>query len=611
MFLIKYLVLFLSSFWLFGGDDSEDTDKSSEETKVEQVDNEDDDAEDNADTEDANKEEDDDATEEDDEQEAEVVGSREVSSDITETTLTGPDGTDITAMFENNVDPIEEFEDAEESDETLEDVLKHKDEVTSYYSEAFLFINVFDGEEEPRDSDIVGLTAEINENEDELQVYSGQWYEEAEEIFPYAYADNDTLLYLDEGTWTDITGQAEAEEIYYGTYSAIYDALMESEDVVEVYEDDDNYYLINVGQEEVLHETFGTIYNVEFTNADMDEQNNAVLAIVDKESNELSELTYITNAPGLQEGQELQIEVAAKFDNYGEYDDRVTQPTEGDEVDVYTSSEESRTGVNASSAPSESASTTSESLEGETLTGSDNTEITAVTEDNQGLAASLEEAEDADVELEEIFKDKEEINSYYSEFEAMIRLIEGSEETNTEEKIKATAEIDEANGELEIYSEVASNDGELEPSVYASEAVYFQYSNGSWSDLTAEGDVEDVYNPTYSNMYDVFMENEDLIEVKEDDDYYYLYNISKDMEIHDTFGQIFGAEIQNGDTSEQVNAIIGILDKETNELAQVSYMSTAPSLNGEGAIHLEMAGVYEDYGEFDDDGVTVPEEIFD
>ena len=514
-------------------------------------------------------------------------------------------------MFENNVDPIEEFEDAEESDETLEDVLKHKDEVTSYYSEAFLFINVFDGEEEPRDSDIVGLTAEINENEDELQVYSGQWYEEAEEIFPYAYADNDTLLYLDEGTWTDITGQAEAEEIYYGTYSAIYDALMESEDVVEVYEDDDNYYLINVGQEEVLHETFGTIYNVEFTNADMDEQNNAVLAIVDKESNELSELTYITNAPGLQEGQELQIEVAAKFDNYGEYDDRVTQPTEGDEVDVDTSSEESRTGVNASSAPSESASTTSESLEGETLTGSDNTEITAVTEDNQGLAASLEEAEDADVELEEIFKDKEEINSYYSEFEAMIRLIEGSEETNTEEKIKATAEIDEANGELEIYSEVASNDGELEPSVYASEAVYFQYSNGSWSDLTAEGDVEDVYNPTYSNMYDVFMENEDLIEVKEDDDYYYLYNISKDMEIHDTFGQIFGAEIQNGDTSEQVNAIIGILDKETNELAQVSYISTAPSLNGEGAIHLEMAGVYEDYGEFDDDGVTVPEEIFD
>lgn len=594
MFAIKYLVLILSSFWLFGGED--ESDKISEDTMVEQLDNKDDESEE------AEASKEDEEAEDEVDKETEVVGPRTVSSDMTETTLTGPDDKEITALFENNAEPIEAFEGAEKADVDLEDVLKPKDEVTSYYSETFMLINAFEAEsDEPADTDLIGLTAEINE-EDELQVYSGQWYQEDEFIYPYAYADSDTLLYIAEDKWTDITGEAEAEEIYYGTYSSVYDALMESEDVIEIFEDDDNYYLINVGQEEVLHETFGSIYEVEFQNADEESQNNAVLAIVDKDSNEVSDLTYISNAKGLAEGIELQIEVAAKFDNYGDYDDGVTEPTEGEEIEVGEQSSENRSGVDASSTGK---------VEGETLTGKDGAEINSVQENNQGLSTALEEAEDTDVEIDEIFKDKSEIYSYYSEFDAMVRLIGESDDEQREETVKATAEIYEVEDELEVYSEVANNGEDLEPSVYASEEIYFQYDGSKWNDLSTEGNVEDVYNPTYSNMYDVFMENQELLDVKVDDDYYYLYNISNDMEIHDTFGQIFGAEINNGVEDEQVNAIVGVLDKETNELSQVTYISTAPSQNGEGAIHLEMSGIYKDYGKFDDDGITVPDEIYE
>src|SRR5699024_8227194 len=179
--------------------------------------------------------------------------------------------------------------------------------------------------------------SEINEEGDNFQVYSGQYDESIQKVQPYAYADEDTLLVQENGTWNDYTGQAPADEVYYGSYSNVYDAFMESEEGIDVLEDDDNYYLINVGQEDVLHETFGTLYQVEFTNADPESQNNAVVAIVDKETNEIDKISYISNAKGLTSGKELYIEINAEFDDYGKYDDSVNEDKEGVTVDIETS----------------------------------------------------------------------------------------------------------------------------------------------------------------------------------------------------------------------------------------------------------------------------------
>src|SRR5699024_11620826 len=89
-------------------------------------------------------------------------GEREVSKEITESTITGPDGTEIKSLFELNEDVAEELEDAEESDATLEEVLQDKDDVTSYYAETYMMINAFDGSsDKAAANDLVGLKAEI------------------------------------------------------------------------------------------------------------------------------------------------------------------------------------------------------------------------------------------------------------------------------------------------------------------------------------------------------------------------------------------------------------------------------------------------------------------
>src|SRR5699024_4596416 len=176
MFPIKYFVMLLASFSLISLSNSAEAATTDENIEIDLLaDDEDDDKdkEDSSKGDDATKEEDDDkddaskddeATKEDDEDEDddEERGEREVSKEIK-------------SLFELNEDVAEELEDAEESDATLEEVLKDKDDVTSYYAETYMMINAFDGSsDKAADNDLVGLTAEINEEGDNFQVYSGQ-----------------------------------------------------------------------------------------------------------------------------------------------------------------------------------------------------------------------------------------------------------------------------------------------------------------------------------------------------------------------------------------------------------------------------------------------------
>ena len=177
MFPIKYFVMLLASFSLISLSNSAEAATTDEDIEIDLLaDDEDDDKdkEDSSKGDDATKEEDDDkddaskdddATKEDDDEDDDSErGEREVSKEITESTITGPDGTEIKSLFELNEDVAEELEDAEESDATLEEVLKDKDDVTSYYAETYMMINAFDGSsDKAADNDLVGLTAEINE----------------------------------------------------------------------------------------------------------------------------------------------------------------------------------------------------------------------------------------------------------------------------------------------------------------------------------------------------------------------------------------------------------------------------------------------------------------
>lgn len=255
--------------------------------------------------------------------------SRDINFDVTEEPLTGLDGSEMTSMFEMNSGLGEQLSNAEESDASLEDVLMPKEDVSTYYAETFMVIHVFTGEsEEPADSDVAGLTAEIDEG-DAFEVFSGMFDPAQSAVVPYAYANTDSLFVYENSMWNDYTGQADPEEIYYGSYSNLYDAFVESADVMNVSEDDENYYLHNIGSEAVLHDTFGTLFSVEFTNADLEQQQNGVVGVVDKETNELSQVGYISTAPGVVEGERLHIEVSSNLEDYGEYDESGITVPEG------------------------------------------------------------------------------------------------------------------------------------------------------------------------------------------------------------------------------------------------------------------------------------------
>lgn len=255
--------------------------------------------------------------------------SRDINFEVSEESLTGLDGTEMTSMFELNSGIGEQLANASESDAAIEEVLMPKEDVATYYAETFMVINVFAGNSDlPADSDMAGLTAEIDEG-DEFEVFSGMFDPAKSSIVPYAYADADSLFVYENGMWNDYGGQAEAEEIYYGSYSNLHDAFMESSDVINISEDDENYYLHNIGSENVLHDTFGSLFSVEFTNAELSEQQNAVVGIVDKETNELSHVAYVSTAPGLVEGEKLHIEVSSDLEDYGEYDDEGITVPEG------------------------------------------------------------------------------------------------------------------------------------------------------------------------------------------------------------------------------------------------------------------------------------------
>ncbi|HJG33242.1 MAG TPA: hypothetical protein K8V97_05940, partial [Jeotgalicoccus aerolatus] len=245
-------------------------------------------------------------------------------------TVTGADGTEMTTKFELNSGIGETLSSASESDASIEEVMMPKEDVTTYYAETFMVINLYaaGNTETPADNDMAGLTAEIDERE-EMEVFSGQFDPATSTVVPYAYANSESLFVNEGGMWNDYTGQAPADQIYYGSYSNLYDAFMESSEVINVSEDDDNYYLHNIGTETVLHDTFGTLFNVEFTNADTSQQKNGVVGVVDKESQELVHIAYMSSAPGITEGEMLHIEIASGLGNYGEYDESGITVPEG------------------------------------------------------------------------------------------------------------------------------------------------------------------------------------------------------------------------------------------------------------------------------------------
>src|SRR5699024_3840970 len=102
---------------------------------------------------------------------------------ITGETLSGDD-TEITSMFAGNSGLADLLDNAEESDADIEEVLKPTEDITTYFAETYMVIHAFGaGSDTPAESDIAGLTAEIDEK-DGFEVFSQVYDKEAGELIP-------------------------------------------------------------------------------------------------------------------------------------------------------------------------------------------------------------------------------------------------------------------------------------------------------------------------------------------------------------------------------------------------------------------------------------------
>lgn len=235
----------------------------------------------------------------------------------------------MTFLINSNPELIEVINDSEETDLSIDDVLMPQDDVTTYNTSTNLGVFGFLRDNpEPEFFDAVGLRAMVDERAG-LKIYAEQYDFETQQSVPYAYGDNATNeMYMNEnGQWRDIEGEAEPEEIMYGTYSNVEPILRDDlSDLIEVRETDDYYVLYYLGEDKGIFDSLGELFSVEFTNANMDEMTTGVFGIINKDTTEFEHLSYITHAPGENPEEFLQIDVALDFLDYGEHDIGLPRP---------------------------------------------------------------------------------------------------------------------------------------------------------------------------------------------------------------------------------------------------------------------------------------------
>lgn len=537
-----------------------------------------------------------DAAEED---ETETEPSRNVDFSVTEEALTDEEGSEMTSMLELNSELVEMLGSASESEADVSEVLKPAEDLTTYYSEAFVAIHVFQGDaSEPMNSDVEGMNAEMDVRQG-TEAYSEYYNTAIGEFEEYLYRNEDGYYGFDGNQWVDAPELSAGEDIYYGSYTNLHDAFMDTEDVINVSEDDDYYYLHNIGNEEVLHETFGNVFNVEYTGADESAMENAVVAAVNKSTGEMDELLYITTAPSEAGDESLQIEVAVSFDGYGAFDDEgVTVP------DIEESDSSPDNGVSVGN----DQNTVDNSLTDESITGDDGTEMTSISAMNADVVEMLENVSETDENVEDILKQKDDVGTYYAEAFVMINIFDGvNSEPVQSDMTGLIAEVDERE-DIEVYAEVhdpASD--EFVPHRYGNPDSVFAYEDGMWSEVTSGTTTGEIFHATYSTVYDAFLEMEDIMDVGEDDEHYYLYNIGTEMVLHEEFGEMFNVEYTGADEDAMENAVVGVVDKSNGELVHLVYISTAPAEQGDEYLQIEVASTFGGYGEYDDTGITVPD----
>ncbi|WP_411842525.1 hypothetical protein [Salinicoccus sp. HZC-1] len=239
--------------------------------------------------------------------------------DLTEAEIDEP-GLDF--GYDIDEDKVSMVENATETDQSVEDVLRNSSEVTSYVQDTSIIIEISQGEQIV-DQSFQGIVAEVDESNG-LEVASDYFNENFEIIQPHGYGNSETgeLFMFTEAGWTDYSPQYEAKDIIYGLYSNIYDIIQQMPDALQVLEEGDYDILYYTGNDERVYQLYQNNFEMEFSGANMDELQMGFVAFINKTSGDLESVNLIATAPGLEAPeQSLTIEVILNYHEYGLFDD--------------------------------------------------------------------------------------------------------------------------------------------------------------------------------------------------------------------------------------------------------------------------------------------------
>lgn len=215
----------------------------------------------------------------------------------------------------------------------------------------------------------------------------------------------------------------------------------------------------------------------------------------------------------------------------------------------------------------------------------------------------VENAAETGKSMEDVLKAPSEITSYIQDTSIIIEVTEGEQIVNQSFQ-GITAEIDEADGNLEVASDYFDENFQIiQPHGYGNSGTgeLFMYTGAGWEDYSAQYEAEELIYGTYSNLHKIIGQMPDSLQVLEEGDYDILYYTGNDDIVHQLYQDNFKVEFTGANMDELEMGLVAFINKESGDLESANLIATAPGLqNPEQTLTIEIILNYQEYGLFDE-----------
>lgn len=214
--------------------------------------------------------------------------------------------------------------DAEPSDATLSEILGDTQDFESYVALLDLGVAILDiANEQVIEENYTAMDAYIDESNNSVEIETFLFFED--ELFPNVYGNEETdelIMYTDgvaeESSLTESIG--DVDEIFYYRYNELENLVLELEEYMTIYENDDYYVLTVESDEDEVEEIINQKDSFTFEGIDEETKTFGMFALVDKELGLLTNTALFGDAFNPDQSGRITVEVGVIFEAFDEYE---------------------------------------------------------------------------------------------------------------------------------------------------------------------------------------------------------------------------------------------------------------------------------------------------